>query len=201
MTEKKLTAKLSDGRELDVCSEWHAKEDNYTMIVAKPKQEKPSPPKEVWVPLYSNGSLVGSYASKDEAPPNKDTRSTHRYILAEEPKVEEKQPREWWEVRYKRPSDRVYCSVDTREQAEDIARKESDEAFRQFEIVHVREVLDEGQADKSRVYHLQFRKNGKLLRVLGPIENGNGMPSLLFEDQEHKDEYADEVVRVRQSIL
>ena len=36
----KLTAKLSDGREFEVCSTWHAKEDNYTMIVCRPQEKQ-----------------------------------------------------------------------------------------------------------------------------------------------------------------
>ena len=39
MTDK-LTAKLSDGREFEVCSTWHAKEDNYTMIVCRPQEKQ-----------------------------------------------------------------------------------------------------------------------------------------------------------------
>jgi hypothetical protein len=96
-----------------------------------------------------------------------------KYVLAEEPKemnhgtdaaayLGKKQPREWWQVRYKRPTDRIYCSVETREQAEDIARKESDEAFRQFEIVHVREVLDEGPKEEFLIY---LDSKGELVKL------------------------------------
>jgi hypothetical protein len=62
----KLTARLSDGRELDVCSEWHAKEDDYTMIVAKPK-EQPQP-REWWhVKARRDGKTYGAYSSFETA--------------------------------------------------------------------------------------------------------------------------------------
>ena len=42
MSSDKLTAKLSDGREHDVASEWHAKEgDGYVFLVLKPIKREP----------------------------------------------------------------------------------------------------------------------------------------------------------------
>jgi hypothetical protein len=87
-------------------------------------------------------------------------REVAHYVLAEETKTErmikasgltdpspfnvlkeKPQPREWYQVRYKQNSDGLYCTVKTRKEAEDIVRQESNEAFAQFDIVHVREVL------------------------------------------------------------
>jgi hypothetical protein len=85
----KLTAKLSDGRELDVCSEWHAKEDDYTMIVAKPATKKPSPPKEVWIAYNSSGVKTTYFYRPNVEAYEKANVPVHRYVLAEEPKAEE----------------------------------------------------------------------------------------------------------------
>jgi hypothetical protein len=42
MSDKKLTAKLSDGREHEIASEWTAKEnDGYVFLVLKPLKREP----------------------------------------------------------------------------------------------------------------------------------------------------------------
>jgi hypothetical protein len=213
----KLTAKLSDGTEWEVYHKWTADGPGWVRCSLKPL--KPSPPKEVWANVYPDLGYGYHYKTLKEAEKNLEpSGSTHRYVLAEESKEEKPiynefnfrhswlnpkfvakpQPREWWDVRFMDGT--AGTTWTTGVSAKDWAAKENERlGYQCYEVVHVREVLDEGPADKSRVYHLQFRKNGKLLRVLGPIENGQA--ALLFEDQEHKDEYAHEVVRVRQSKL
>jgi hypothetical protein len=234
MTEKKLTARLSDGTEWEVVGDkvYQSKAARGEHVIwLKPLKLSP-PPKEIWVPWYGSRGLGGSYASKDEAPPDTDCRSTHRYVLAEEAEGGDRQPSQYcrkcglsfaytaiteayapevckscWKSEQKKPQPRewwivyddklgihhMFAHEASARLFHEVDKRERDTPFR------VREVLDEGSADKSRVYHLQFRRNGQLLRVLGPVEKGKA--ALLFEDQEHKDEYAHEVVRVRQSRL
>jgi hypothetical protein len=157
MTERKLTAKLSDGtewevRESEIILAEDGKPHRYLVPIAKS-----SPPKEVWAWIQSNGKVCG--ATEDRSAAESWTghmREVARYVLAEDLKGG-------------------------------------------APLVDAYRDLGRLSRNEPKVYHLHFRRNGKLLRVLGPIENGKA--ALLFEDQEHKDEYADEVVRVRQSKL
>jgi hypothetical protein len=154
MNEKKLTAKLSDGREMEVLESEFIIDSNGPRLYLRPIKREP--PKELWADIYA-GEVGAAYAQKeiDRVPSDIKPRLV-RYVLAED--LKEGAP-----------------LVDAYRDLGRLSRKE------------------------PKVYHLHFRRNGKLLRVLGPIEKDKA--ALLFEDQEHKDEYADEVVRVRQSLL
>ncbi len=175
----KLTARLSDGTEFEVLTQSLTVGGGTHTLLVKPL--KPSPPKELWVNVYTTntrGTTVCAHTDKPVAlaslnPPGE----THRYVLAEEPKEmdhgldaaaylgKKPQPREWWIV-YDFVAGKDY--VFDNEGAAKISYEHAPTHRRP--PIHVREVLNEGSAEKSRVYHLQFRRNGKLLRVLGPIE-------------------------------
>lgn len=82
----KLTAKLSDGQEVELVPEAYC--DKGQMYLLRPLNYKPSPPKEVYLRVYSDNSISASYTSVREAveytrgfsgPSN-----IHRYILAPE---------------------------------------------------------------------------------------------------------------------
>lgn len=96
MSAEKLTAKLSDGTEwrVDILG---GQPNGDMQVMLKPL--KPSPPKEVYIRVYSDNSVSATYRTAEEAVVS--TRgfsgpsNIHRYILAEEPKPEPKKPREY----------------------------------------------------------------------------------------------------------
>jgi hypothetical protein len=83
----KLTAKLSDGTEWEVDILVHQRDGTKNAVL---QPLKPSPPKEVWIVQYSDGSISASYRSAEEAEKYtvgfSGTSKPHRYVLAEEPK-------------------------------------------------------------------------------------------------------------------
>ena len=96
----KLTAKLSDGREFEVLCQSLTVGGGAQHLTVIPL--KPEPPEEIFVRLYSDGSISASYRTMTEAiaytrgysgPSN-----IYRYTLAPEPEPEQKKPREWWVV-------------------------------------------------------------------------------------------------------
>lgn len=96
----KLTAKLSDGREFEVLCQSLTVGGGAQHLTVIPL--KPEPPEEIFVRLYSDGSISASYRTMTEAiaytrgysgPSN-----IYRYTLAPEPEPEQKKPREWWAV-------------------------------------------------------------------------------------------------------
>lgn len=130
----KLTARLSDGQEVELVPEAYC--DKGQMYLVRPLNYKPSPPKEVWVTV---GPTDVGFAYKTYQ------AGKVRYILAPEPEPQPKPAREWWVVRYKQSPHVIYCTVDTRDEAESVVREDSNGAFKQFEIVHVREVGSDGK--------------------------------------------------------
>jgi hypothetical protein len=170
MTEKKLTAKLSDGTEWEVVErcdtpfdiKTNTILDGYDRMLLKPL--KPSPPKEVFVTMHKE---TGSLVSVRKAILNTDDLykcySFHRYVLAEETlkekairlgkeafngenilfkKLEKPQPREWWDVRYKK-NGKAYCSYYVETDASEFVVRENRvrPMESQLEVAHVREVL------------------------------------------------------------
>ena len=87
---EKLTARLSDGTEWEVVERCNTPFDvktnqildGYDRVLLKPL--KPSPPKEVFVNVNSDGRVDLAYAP-DEVLPRFSAGTFHRYILAPEP--------------------------------------------------------------------------------------------------------------------
>lgn len=92
MTSEKLTAKLSDGTEWKVVSnEPTAKGSENRVVWLMPL--KPSPPKEVFLCVYSDGSVSATYLTAEDASKYALGLSApypvHRYTLAPEPGLKE----------------------------------------------------------------------------------------------------------------
>lgn len=64
MTSKTLTAKLSDGREYDIASEWHAKEDSYIFAVLAPIKKQP---REWWAVVDKRYEMHSIFNSEQAA--------------------------------------------------------------------------------------------------------------------------------------
>ncbi len=163
-TSEKLTAKLSDGTSGElVHTASMGKEKLYKFVTFKP-----SPPKEVWVNVNSNGRVDLAYGP-DEIVPKIRGAIVHRYILApesgKEPEcvtcgkemaricgsnknyfcrycVDPKPAREWWEVRTGTTFSSVYSAQHTYERAI-LAASLFDRG--EYKIVHVREVVSDGK--------------------------------------------------------
>jgi hypothetical protein len=143
----KLTARLSDGTEWEVVErcdtpfdiKTNTILDGYDRMLLKPL--KPSPPKELWVAVENATGLFGGTRLTDIGKNLNPDYTNFRYVLAEEPKAKP-QPREWWDVRCIL-NDKVLCSYDNYGEALGLLVRENGIAGRtEFEIVHVREVLD-----------------------------------------------------------
>lgn len=181
---EKLTAKLSDGTEWEVVEKWTA--DGPGCVRCSLKPLKPSPPKEVFLCVYSDGSVSATYLTAEDASKYALGLSApypvHRYTLAPEPesnsapkcifcekpmdliwqagstrnysclpcinarvkKAHDKKPaREWWDVRYIN-SGQPFCSYTWSIDAKEFADRENKSSgWRKYEVVHVREVVNE----------------------------------------------------------
>lgn len=151
MTTEKLTARLSDGTEWEVISRAGPTcgmrsgvpyRDETIRVELRPL--KPSPPKEVYLRVYSDESVSATYLTVNEAiactrgysgPSN-----IHRYILAPEPEPVPKPAQEWWVVKSFQTG-KVIESFDSR----DTANIFSLNCSRPVEVVHVREVVSDGK--------------------------------------------------------
>jgi hypothetical protein len=136
MTEKKLTARLSDGTEWKVVNNLPATEGSENRVVWL-TPIKPSPPKELWVAVENATGLCGGTRLTEIGKGLNPDYTNFRYVLAEEPK-ENPQPREWWEVRY-RDGDKMFTKTNLRIDLPAVMEHQDYEG--QFYIVHVREVL------------------------------------------------------------
>lgn len=134
----KLTAKLSDGREFEVVNDMPTAEGSENRVVWL-KPLKPEPPKELWVNIYKASLKFHSfcaYPTLERARQYVDDNYavTHHYVLADE----EKQAREWWEVRRGNSFSLVHSMHSSYEMAI-LGAGEFDRG--EYLIVHVREVL------------------------------------------------------------
>lgn len=165
MSSEKLTAKLSDGTEWEFTTPPQETFDK-SGWVAWLKPLKPSPPKEVFLCVYSDGSVSATYLTAEDASKYALGLSApypvHRYTLATEETAGEKNmrlakemfnadnamlkalkkpAREWWEVRYRDDTNAV-SSFSSKERAEGFMAHFG-LALDSYEIVHVREVVSE----------------------------------------------------------
>jgi len=162
VSEIKLTAKLSDGTEWEFTTPPQETFDK-SGWVAWLKPLKPSPPKEVFLRVYSDNSISATYRTAKEAvecaPGYLGPSNIHRYTLATEETAREKNirlgkemfnadnamlkelkkpAREWWDVRNKK--DGSICSTfHTEDAASFYVRKHF--LGEAYEVVHVREVV------------------------------------------------------------
>lgn len=126
----KLTARLSDGQEVELMPEAYC--DKGQMYLVRPLNYKPSPPKEVFVKLESNGD-----------PYWVDKMKLHdtcvRYILA--PESEPKPAREWWDIR-EHTNGGIAATFNSEEAALKYL-KDRELYCMGYRVVHVREVVSE----------------------------------------------------------
>ncbi len=164
-TSEKLTAKLSDGTSGElVHTASMGKEKLYKFVTFKP-----SPPKEVWVNVNSNGRVDLAYGP-DEIVPKIRGAIVHRYILAPEPDkepecmtcgkemeriggsnrnyfcrycVEPKPAREWWDIR-EHTNGGIAATFNSEEAALKYL-KDRELYCMGYRVVHVREVGSDGK--------------------------------------------------------
>lgn len=149
MSETKLTARLSDGTDWEVVERCNTPFDiktnqildGYDRVLLKPL--KPSPPEEVFFTVHEKTGEIFSWAlDRGTARGLSGGRDPIRYILAPEPEPDKKPAREWWIIR-NRFTGVTLKARDSEMGAVSFVESHTVLEAKDFEVVHVREVVPE----------------------------------------------------------